>query len=165
MPASIFWAIGFHVIELSKAGLIKMLASLTGRRLRRATEPRVGKEFHGERTMSVNFRNCKIIYEKYLLSLASRRKITKTRSMLRLLSLISALLMSYVPSLVACEGCKEPSNVIGASGVGGIGASFSWSVLFMIGMLAFLMTGMVLMMIRSCRQLAAQRQRVAVKTH
>ena len=115
--------------------------------------------------MSVNFRNCKIIYEKYLLSLASRRKITKTRSMLRLLWLISVLLMSYLPSLVACEGCKEPSNVIGASGVGGIGASFSWSVLFMIGMLAFLMTGMVLMMIRSCRQLAAQRQRVAVKTH
>ena len=35
----------------------------------------------------------------------------------------------------------------------------------MIGMLAFLMTGMVLMMIRSCRQLAAQRQRVAVETH
>ena len=112
-----------------------------------------------------DFRNCKIIYEKYLLSLASRRKITKTRSMPRLLWLISALLMSYLPSLVACEGCKEPSNVIGASGVGGIGASFSWSVLFMIGMLAFLMTGMVLMMIRSCRQLAAQRQRVAVETH
>ena len=85
--------------------------------------------------------------------------------MLRLLWLISALLMSYLPSLVACEGCKEPANVIGASGVGGIGASFSWSVLFMIGMLAFLMTGMVLMMIRSCRQLAAQRQRVAVETH
>ena len=115
--------------------------------------------------MSVNFRDCKIIYEKYLLSLASRRKITKTRSMLRLLWLISALLMGYLPSLVACEGCKEPSNVIGASGVGGIGASFSWSVLFMIGMLAFLITGMVLMMIRSCRQLAAQRQRVAVETH
>jgi hypothetical protein len=92
--------------------------------------------------MSVNFRDCKIIYEKYLLSLASRRKITKTRFMPRLLWLISALLMGYLPSLVACEGCKEPSNVIGASGVGGIGASFSWSVLFMIGMLAFLITGM-----------------------
>jgi hypothetical protein len=98
-------------------------------------------------------------------ALAPRRKITKTKSMLRLLWLLSALLMSYVPSLVACEGCKEPSNVIGASGVGGIGASFSWSVLFMIGMLAFLMSGMVLMMIRSCRQLAAQRQRVAMESH
>ena len=103
--------------------------------------------------------------EKSANALASHLKITKTKPMLRLLWLISALLMSYVPSLVACEGCKEPSNVIGASGVGGIGASFSWSVLFMIGMLAFLMTGMVLMMIRSCRQLAAQRQRVAVETH
>jgi hypothetical protein len=98
-------------------------------------------------------------------ALAPRLKITKTKSMLRLLWLLSALLMSYVPSLVACEGCKEPSNVIGASGVGGIGASFSWSVLFMIGMLAFLMSGMVLMMIRSCRQLAAQRQRVAMESH
>ena len=75
-------------------------------------------------TMSVNFGSCKIIYEKYCCSLASRRKITKTRSMLRLLWLISALLMSSLPSLVACEGCKEPSNVIGASGVGGLERAF-----------------------------------------
>ena len=84
--------------------------------------------------------------------------------MLRFFFLLGALLMSYVPSLLACEGCKEPSNVIGASGVGGISASFSWSVLFMIGMLAFLVSGMVVMMIRSCRQLAAQRQRLAVES-
>ena len=103
--------------------------------------------------------------EKSANALASHLKIAKTKPMLRLLWLISALLMSYVPSLVACEGCKEPSNVIGASGVGGIGASFSWSVLFMIGMLAFLMTGMVIMMIRSCRQLATQHQRIAVESH
>jgi hypothetical protein len=88
----------------------------------------------------------------------------KLRGMLRLLSLLAALLMNYVPSLVACEGCKEPSNVTGASGVSGIGASFSWSVLFMIGMLAFLLSGMVFMMIRSCRQLAAQRQRMEVES-
>jgi hypothetical protein len=85
--------------------------------------------------------------------------------MLRLQWLLSALLLSYVPSLFACEGCKEPSNVTGASGVGGIGASFSWSVLFMIGMLALLISGMVFMMIRSCRQLAAQHQRVAVESN
>jgi hypothetical protein len=85
--------------------------------------------------------------------------------MLRLFSLLAALLMNYVPSLVACEGCKEPSSVSGASGVGGIGASFSWSVLFMIGMLAFLISGMVLMMIRSCRQLAAQRERIEVESN
>ena len=85
--------------------------------------------------------------------------------MLRLLSLLSALLMGYVPALIACEGCKEPSNVTGASGVSGIGASFSWSVLFMVGMLAFLISGMVFMMIRSCRQLAAQRQHMEVESH
>ncbi len=85
--------------------------------------------------------------------------------MLRLFSLLSALLMSYLPSLVACDGCKEPASVTGDSGVGGIGASFSWSVLFMIGMLAFLMSGMVFMMVRSCRQLAAQRQRIAVESN
>jgi hypothetical protein len=85
--------------------------------------------------------------------------------MLRLFSLLAALLMNYVPSLVACEGCKEPSSVSGASGVGGIGASFSWSVLFMIGILAFLISGMVLMMIRSCRQLAAQRERIEVESN
>jgi hypothetical protein len=82
--------------------------------------------------------------------------------MLRFLSLMAALLMSYLPSLVACEGCKEPANVAGDSGVAGISASFSWSVIFMIGMVAFLLTGMVLMMIRSCKQLANQRHPAAV---
>jgi hypothetical protein len=82
--------------------------------------------------------------------------------MLRFLSMIGALMLSYGPSLMACEGCKEPSNVIGDSGVGGISASFSWSVVFMLGMLAFLICGLVRMMIRSCRQLAEQRQRLAV---
>ncbi len=71
-----------------------------------------------------------------------------------------ALLISYVPSLVACEGCKEPSNVAGDSGVAGISASFSWSVVFMLGMLTFLISGMVFMTIRSCRQLAELHQHV-----
>jgi hypothetical protein len=78
--------------------------------------------------------------------------------MLRFLSMMSALLLTYMPSLMACEGCKEPSNVAGDSGVGGISASFSWSVVFMLGMLSFLICGMIRMMIRSCRQLAEQRQ-------
>jgi hypothetical protein len=81
--------------------------------------------------------------------------------MLRFLSLLAALLMSNMPSLLACEGCKEPSNVAGDSGVAGISASFSWSVIFMIGMVAFLLTGMVLMMVRSCKQLAEQRHPAA----
>jgi hypothetical protein len=81
--------------------------------------------------------------------------------MLRFLSLLAVLLMSYLPSLVACEGCKEPANVAGDSGVAGISASFSWSVLFMIGMVAFLLTGMVLMMIRSCKQLEEKRHPAA----
>lgn len=78
--------------------------------------------------------------------------------MLRFFAFSVALLMSYLPPILACEGCKEPSNVAGDSGVAGISASFSWSVVFMLGMLAFLITGMVIMMIRSCKQLAAQRQ-------
>ncbi len=85
--------------------------------------------------------------------------------MLRFLSLLGVLLTSYLPSLVACEGCKEPSNVAGDSGVGGISASFSWSVVFMLGMLACLLTGMVFMMIRSCKQLAEQQQRSAASSH
>jgi hypothetical protein len=82
--------------------------------------------------------------------------------MLRFLSLLAALLMSNMPSVLACEGCKEPSNVAGDSGVGGISASFSWSVVFMLGMLAFLLTGMVCMMIRSCKQLAEQQHRLEI---
>lgn len=78
--------------------------------------------------------------------------------------MIGALMLSYGPSLMACEGCKEPSNVIGDSGVGGISASFSWSVVFMLGMLAFLLCGMVRMMIRSSRQLAAQQAQVGRST-
>ena len=76
--------------------------------------------------------------------------------------LLLSLWLSHLPSLVACEGCKAPSNVTGASGVAGIGASFSWSVLFMLGMLAFVMGGMILMMVRACRQLAERRQQVTV---
>jgi hypothetical protein len=76
--------------------------------------------------------------------------------MFRLISLAGVVFLGHLPSLLACEGCKEPSNVAGQSGVAGIGASFSWSVLFMLGMLAFLLTGMVLMMVQSCKQLAAQ---------
>ena len=81
--------------------------------------------------------------------------------MLRCLSLLSALLTSALPSLMACEGCKEPSTVAGDSGVVGISASFSWSVIFMIGMLGFLLGGMIFMMVRSCRQLADQQQQVS----
>jgi hypothetical protein len=85
----------------------------------------------------------------------------KTVGMVRLMSVAGVLLMSYIPSLLACEGCKEPSNVAGDSGVGGISASFSWSVIFMLGMVAFLLTGMLFMIIRSCKELAAQQNPVA----
>jgi hypothetical protein len=81
--------------------------------------------------------------------------------MLRFLSLLGASLMSYAPSLLACEGCKEPSNVAGDAGVAGISASFSWSVIFMLGMLTFLLTGMLFMIIRSCKQLAEQQNQVS----
>jgi hypothetical protein len=90
--------------------------------------------------------------------LALLRKITKTTSMPRFVSLLCAGLMSYAPSLLACELCKEPSSVAGDSGVAGISASFSWSVIFMLGMLAFLTGGMVFMMVRSCKRLAEQQQ-------
>jgi hypothetical protein len=90
--------------------------------------------------------------------LASPVKIKKNSSMLRFVSLLAALSMSYLPSLMACEGCKEPSNVAGDSGVAGISASFSWSVLFMICMLGMLMSCLIVMMIRSCKQLAQQQQ-------
>ena len=85
----------------------------------------------------------------------------KTTRMVRLMSVTGVLLMSYLPSVLACEGCKEPSNVAGASGVGGISASFSWSVIFMLGMVAFLLTGMLFMIIRSCKELAVQQNPVA----
>jgi hypothetical protein len=82
----------------------------------------------------------------------------KNTNMIRLVSLFAALSMSYLPSLMACEGCKEPSNVAGDSGVAGISASFSWSVLFMICMLGLLMSCLIVMMVRSCKQLAQQQQ-------
>jgi hypothetical protein len=90
--------------------------------------------------------------------LASKDKIKKNDNMFRFVSLLAALSLSYAPSLLACEGCKEPSNVAGDSGVAGISASFSWSVLFMIGMLGLLLSCLVVMMIRSCKQLAQQQQ-------
>jgi uncharacterized integral membrane protein len=35
----------------------------------------------------------------------------------------------------------------------------------MLGMLAFVMGGMILMMVRACRQLAERRQQVTVESH
>ena len=94
-------------------------------------------------------------------ALASPVEINKSTVMLRFLSLLGASLVSYAPSLLACEGCKEPSNVAGDAGVAGISASFSWSVVFMLGMLAFLLTGMLFMIMRSCKQLAEQQNQVS----
>jgi hypothetical protein len=98
------------------------------------------------------------IQQNLLKPLASPVKIKKNTPMLRFVTLLAALSMSYMPSLMACEGCKEPSNVAGDSGVAGISASFSWSVLFMICMIGVLLSSLIVMMIRSCKQLAQQQQ-------
>jgi hypothetical protein len=89
------------------------------------------------------------------LTLAFTAVFQHNKQMYRLISLAGVVFLGNLPALFACEGCKEPSNVAGQSGVAGISASFSWSVLFMLGVTAFLLTGLVLMMIRSCKQLAA----------
>jgi hypothetical protein len=94
--------------------------------------------------------------------LAFLTQIRQTNAMSRLLSLTAVAFFVNLPSLLACEGCKEPSSVAGQSGVAGISASFSWSVLFMLGVVTVLLTGMVLMMIRSCKELAAQQNPEAV---
>ena len=78
--------------------------------------------------------------------------------MLRFVSLLSLLWMNVVPSLLACPGCKEPSNVAGASGISGISAGFSWSVLFMLFSVASVVGGMIFMIVRSCRKLEASRE-------
>ena len=84
--------------------------------------------------------------------------------MLRFLSVLTASVMGNLASLLACEGCKEPANVAGDSGVGGISAGFSWSVVFMLAMLAFLLTGLVIMMVRTCRQIAEQQRHLTPGT-
>ena len=86
-------------------------------------------------------------------------------SMVRFLSLLSALSLSFVPSLFACPGCKEPSSVAGDGGVSGISAGFSLSVLFMIGFVVFLLTGMTFMIVRSCKQLDAKHRMVGTQPH
>jgi hypothetical protein len=78
--------------------------------------------------------------------------------MFRFLSTVMALWLSLIPSVFACEGCKEPSSVTGASGVDGISAGFSWSVIFMLGAVASVLGGLVWMMVRSCKQLSAGHQ-------
>jgi hypothetical protein len=85
--------------------------------------------------------------------------------MVRFLSLLSALSLSFAPSLFACPGCKEPSSVAGDGGVSGISAGFSLSVLFMIGFVVFLLTGMTFMIVRSCKQLDAKHRMVGTRPH
>ena len=84
--------------------------------------------------------------------------------MLRLLSLGTFLFLSYIPAVFACEGCKEPSSVTGASGVDGISAGFSWSVIFMLGAVGSLLGGLVWMVVRSCKQLSAEQEVASMRT-
>jgi hypothetical protein len=85
--------------------------------------------------------------------------------MSRYLALLSIFMLSVVPSVFACEGCKEPASVAGSSGVNGIGAGFSWSVIFMIGMVSLLVAGMIFMIVRACKQLEAQHSAAPVQSH
>jgi hypothetical protein len=73
--------------------------------------------------------------------------------MRRALVSVFALLLMAAPSLLACEGCKEPTSVAGGGGVDGISAGFSGSVIFMLGVIGALLGGFVWMIVRSCRQL------------
>jgi hypothetical protein len=84
--------------------------------------------------------------------------------MLRVLFLGTSLVLSYIPAVFACEGCKEPSSVTGASGVDGISAGFSWSVIFMLGAVGSVLGGLVWMMVRSCKQLSAEQEGVSLRT-
>jgi len=84
--------------------------------------------------------------------------------MLRLLSLGTFLFLSYIPAVFACEGCKEPSSVTGASGVDGISAGFSWSVIFMLGAVGSVLGGLVWMVVRSCKQLSAEQEVASMRT-
>ena len=85
--------------------------------------------------------------------------------MLRLVTLLALFWMNLVSSLMACPGCKEPSNVAGESGVSGISAGFSWSVLFMLFSVASILGGMIFMIVRSCRQLEAKQGIVSVRSN
>ena len=84
--------------------------------------------------------------------------------MLRLLSLGTFLFLSYIPAVFACEGCKEPSSVTGASGVDGISAGFSWSVTFMLGAVGSVLGGLVWMVVRTCKQLSAEQEVASMRT-
>jgi hypothetical protein len=69
---------------------------------------------------------------------------------------IVTLLLANLPMAFACEGCKEPSSVAGASGVNGTSLGFSVSVLFMLGTIATLVGGMLCMIVQTCKQLDAR---------
>jgi hypothetical protein len=75
---------------------------------------------------------------------------------------IVTLLLANLPMAFACEGCKEPSSVAGASGVNGVSLGFSVSVMFMLGMVATLVGGMLYMIVRACKQLDARTGTVSV---
>ncbi|MBV9491288.1 MAG: hypothetical protein JO069_16430 [Verrucomicrobia bacterium] len=69
---------------------------------------------------------------------------------------IIALLLANLPAAFACPGCKEPSSVAGQAGVNGVSLGFSASVLFMLGMIATILGGMLYMIVQACKQLDAQ---------
>jgi hypothetical protein len=81
--------------------------------------------------------------------------------MRRAMFTLFGLLLTGVPSVLACEGCKEPTSVAGNGGVDGISAGFSGGVLFMLVMVGSLIGGFIWMIVRSCRQLASAHREMA----
>ena len=75
---------------------------------------------------------------------------------------IVTLLLANLPMAFACEGCKEPSSVAGASGVNGVSLGFSVSVMFMLGMVATLVGGLLWMIVRACKELDSRAGAVSV---
>jgi hypothetical protein len=76
---------------------------------------------------------------------------------------VLTLLLAAIPSALACEGCKEPTNVAGSGGVDGISAGFSASVIFMLAIIGSLIGGFIWMIARSCKQLeSAHREAAAI---
>jgi heme/copper-type cytochrome/quinol oxidase subunit 2 len=73
-----------------------------------------------------------------------------------LTALLTAFALTGIQSVFACEGCRVPNPSEPATIQAGIG--LSWSVLFMLVVVAVILSGMTWFITKTCRQVDRQNQ-------
>lgn len=86
--------------------------------------------------------------------------MTKSYQCLKItLCAAAAFLAAGVPSLLACNGCRNPGEAMGEEpGTVMAGIAFSWSIMFMLVVVMLVVAGLTVYIARTCRRVDLEHQ-------